>query len=96
MKKTSSSTNAKETVAEASVELLSFEAALQELDGVADKLETGRVPLEESLQLLRRGMSLIERCETELTQAEAVLEQLMLTSDGELQTVRLDVEEEDE
>lgn len=75
---------------------LAFEAALQELETVAERLETGRVPLEESLQLLQRGLSLIERCENELTQAESILEQLMISPEGELHTVRLDVEEEDE
>jgi exodeoxyribonuclease VII small subunit len=68
---------------------LSFEQALEELEGVVGTLETGQVPLEESLKLLKRGMSLIERCEGELAQAEAVLEQLIATPDGELRTVRI-------
>jgi len=68
---------------------LSFEEALRELEGVAGKLEGGGVGLEESLRLLRRGMALIERCEGELNEAEAVLEQLILNGDGELETVRL-------
>lgn len=68
---------------------LSFEAALRELESVASKLEGGGVGLEESLRLLKRGMALIERCEGELGEAEAVLEQLLLNEDGELETVRL-------
>lgn len=72
-----------ETVAE------SFEEALRELESVAGKLESGGVGLEESLRLLKRGMALIERCEGELSEAEAILEQLILNEDGELETVRL-------
>lgn len=70
-------------------ENLSFEEALRELEGVASRLEGGGVGLEESLRLLRRGMALIERCEGELSEAESVLEQLILNEDGELETVRL-------
>lgn len=68
---------------------LSFEEALRELESVAGRLEGGGVALEESLGLLKRGMALIERCESELGQAEAVLEQLILNEDGDLETVRL-------
>ncbi len=70
----------------------SFEDALRELEAVAGKLEGGGVGLEESLRLLKRGMVLIARCEGELSQAEAVLEQLILNEDGELETVRLSSE----
>ncbi len=73
----------------AALEELSFEDALRELEGVAAKLEGGGVGLEESLRLLKRGMALIARCEDELSQAEAVLEQLILNEDGELETVRI-------
>ncbi len=82
--------------ANADVVGLSFESALQELETVAEKLETGRVPLEESLQLLKRGTALIERCESELNGAEAVLEQLIVSSDGELETVAIASEYEDD
>ena len=82
--------------AEDDVADLSFESALQELETVAEKLETGRVPLEESLQLLKRGTALIERCESELNGAEAVLEQLIVSSDGELEAVAIASEYEDD
>ena len=77
-------------------ESLSFEEALGELESVASRLEEGGVGLEESLSLLARGTELIERCEAELLQAEAVLEQLTLSPEGELRSVRLSSEEDDE
>jgi exodeoxyribonuclease VII small subunit len=76
-------------------ESLSFEDALAELENVAGTLESGGVGLEDSLRLLQRGMALISRCEKELAGAEAVLEQLVLNGEGELETVRLDGEDEE-
>ena len=80
----------------ASIEALPFEDALEELENVVSKLETGRVPLQESLALSRRGAALIERCERELDGAEAVLEQLIATPEGELQVVRIGDDDEDD
>lgn len=74
---------------------ISFEQALEELETVVGTLEAGQVPLEESLKLLKRGMTLIERCEGDLAQAELVLEQLIATPEGELRTVRLNEGSED-
>ena len=72
------------------VQGLSFEDSLRELEAVAGQLESGGVGLEESLRLLGRGMELLARCENELSSAEAVLEQLVLNDEGELEAVRVD------
>lgn len=76
---------------------LSFEEALRELEEVVTALETGQVPLEQSITLLQRGMALAEICDGTLTRAEATLEQLIATADGELLTeaVAYDDDEED-
>ncbi len=68
---------------------LSFEDALRELDGVVEQLEAGRISLEESLQLLQRGVALANLCDETLSRAEATLEQLVATEDGELVAARL-------
>jgi exodeoxyribonuclease VII small subunit len=44
-------------------ETLSFEEALRELDEVVSLLEAGQIPLEQSLQLLRRGLELADQCD---------------------------------
>lgn len=78
---------------------LSFEDALRELDTVVEQLEAGRISLEESLQLLERGVTLADLCETTLARAEATIEQLVANEDGELVAHRLkyaDDEDEDE
>ena len=69
---------------------LSFEEAMRELEGVVAALEAGQVPLEKSLDLLKRGLSLADRCETTLTAAELALEQLVMTPEGELVTQQLE------
>ncbi len=68
---------------------LSFEDALRELDSVVAQLEAGRISLEESLQLLQRGVALADLCDETLSKAEATLEQLVATDDGELVAQRL-------
>lgn len=74
----------------------SFEVALQELERVVAALETGNVPLEESIALLQRGMALAERCDQTLTQAETALEELIATADGELVTQRIAYEDDND
>jgi exodeoxyribonuclease VII small subunit len=48
----------------------SFEAALQELEGIVQTLESGGTPLEESLKAYERGMALRNYCQKTLGQAE--------------------------
>lgn len=75
---------------------LSFESALEELETLVGTLEEGKVTLETSLLLVQRGLGLIERCEGELARAEFVLEQLVATPDGELQTQLIGGDDEDD
>ena len=77
-------------------ETLSFEESLRELDEVVSQLEAGHIPLEQSLQLLRRGLELADNCDQTLQSAEAVLEELVATSSGTLETRELDWEDDEE
>ncbi len=49
---------------------LSFEAALADLEGIVQKLETGGVELEESIALYERGAALRAHCEAKLKSAQ--------------------------
>ena len=69
-----------------------FEAALRELETVVGTLENGGVPLETSLQMLKRGLELADRCERVLADAELTLEKLVLTDEGELISEELEAE----
>ncbi len=65
-------------------ENLSFEAAMESLEGVTARLESGGIALEEMLQLTRRGLALADFCDAKLDGAEQILEQLTASAQGEL------------
>jgi exodeoxyribonuclease VII small subunit len=61
---------------------LSFEAAYAELEAIITQLESGELPLEESVTLFERGRKLSEYCQTLLDKAELRISQL--SDDGTL------------
>lgn len=62
---------------------MSFEEAMAELDHVVRQLEGGEVPLDASIALYERGDALRKHCEAKLKAAEAKVEQITATADGE-------------
>jgi exodeoxyribonuclease VII small subunit len=64
------------------VKTLSFEAALQQLEEIVGKLESGRAPLAESIAIYERGEALKAHCEALLRTAEARIEKITLSRDG--------------
>ena len=50
---------------------LSFEKALEELEGLVARMEDGKLPLEESLAAYQRGAELVKFCESKLVDAQA-------------------------
>ncbi len=62
---------------------LSFEKAYEELEDIITKLESGDLPLEESVTLFERGRVLSERCQSLLDKAELRVSQL--TADGRVE-----------
>lgn len=67
----------------ASLEGLSFEAALARLEAIVRQLEAGEVDLEASIDLYEQGQKLKAFCETKLKAAQARIEQIQLGSDGQ-------------
>mgnify|MGYP003335589161 CR=1 FL=1 len=59
---------------------LSFEDALRELETIVRRLESGDVPLDESISLYARGEKLRGQCTRRLRDAEARIQKL--TTDG--------------
>ncbi len=72
------------------VAALSFEAALQELEKVVGQLESGAVPLEESIALYARGAELRRHCEEKLRSAEEKVAQIAQGPDGTVTTKPFD------
>jgi exodeoxyribonuclease VII small subunit len=62
---------------------LSFEEALKELEGIVGRLEQGQVPLEESIAIYERGDALRAHCDRLLRAAEAKVEKIRLSADGQ-------------
>jgi len=55
---------------------LSFEQALKRLNALVEKLESGQLPLEESVAAFEEGVKLTRRCEALLDSAEQRLQVL--------------------
>lgn len=67
----------------ADVKEMSFEMALAELEEIVSQLEQGQVPLEQSIAIYERGEALRKRCERLLAEAEAKVQKITLSSNGE-------------
>ena len=61
----------------------SFETCLDELEKVVKELEGGDLPLERSLELFERGMTLSDTCRKQLEEAETRVE-MMIRKDGKM------------
>lgn len=84
-----------EGMAEASGEIakLSFEEALKALEDVVRRLESGEVPLDQSIELYERGEKLRAHCQARLDAAQARIEKIVAGGDGKATgTVPFDAE----
>ena len=61
---------------------LTFEAALEKLEGIVESMESGEVPLAELLARFEEGTKLLKVCEARLKDAELKIEQLKKQKDG--------------
>lgn len=76
-----------------SIDQLSFEAALAELEQIVRTLEQGSEPLDNSIELYQRGDRLKRHCEARLKAAQERIEQISIGTDGQpTGTVPFDVD----
>ncbi|WP_395780179.1 exodeoxyribonuclease VII small subunit [Aquidulcibacter sp.] len=69
---------------------LSFEAALDELEILVAKLESGQASLEDSISLYERGALLKAHCEDRLKRAQMRVDQIVESPQGvSLETARI-------
>ena len=61
---------------------MTFEAALAALEDVVRKLESGDVPLDDSIALYERGEKLRLHCQKRLDSAQARIEKIVAGPDG--------------
>lgn len=71
-----------------------FEDALQDLEGVVEKLDSGTLSLEESLRAFEEGVALVRFLEEKLTEVEKRVEVLTRDNSGLFQTQSLETDEE--
>lgn len=74
------------------VEELTYEEAFEELQAVVSELESGELPLDQSLALFERGQALSKRCSTLLEDAELKLKELVPDGEGGFREIDLDLE----
>lgn len=63
---------------------MKFETALAELENIVSSMEGGKLELEASIAAYRRGMELMQHCQSQLTDAEA---QIRILENGQFKDV---------
>ena len=68
-----------------------FESALNELEEIADKLESGELGLDDSIREFENGIKLANYCRLKLEEAERKIEILQKGEDGAVKSNRVAV-----
>ena len=71
---------------EKSIDTLSFEEAMQELEKIVRGLESGQAKLDDSISSYERGTALKNHCEKLLKEAQLKIEKISLTPEGSVKT----------
>jgi exodeoxyribonuclease VII small subunit len=80
----------------ARIAALPYDKAFAEFKTVVEKLESGNLPLEESIALFEQGVLLQRRCERMLGEAELRFQRLVEGSGGKVRALDLSVGEAEE
>jgi exodeoxyribonuclease VII small subunit len=75
------------------IEKLSFEQALEKLEGIVKELEDENIALSESISKFEEGVKLSGHCLNKLNEAEKKIEELTRTKDGSLITKELELKD---
>ncbi|GLQ06374.1 exodeoxyribonuclease VII small subunit [Sneathiella chinensis] len=70
---------------------LSFEAALKELEQIVERLDSGQVDLDQSIEIYTRGSLLKQHCEDKLRSAQEKIDKIV-NQNGTLGTEPANVE----
>ncbi len=65
------------------IDTLSFEDSLRALETIVRQLESGDVPLEDSISLYEKGEKLRQHCQKRLDAAQARIERIVAGPDGQ-------------
>ncbi len=75
---------ARKSVKKTGPETATFEQSLQRLETIVERLESGSIPLDETLKEFEEGMRLIKYCNEKLNHAESQLKILIKDAQGNL------------
>jgi exodeoxyribonuclease VII small subunit len=70
----------------ADIRKLSFEDALEQMEKIVGRLESGQVKLDEAIAQYARGVQLKAHCESKLKEAQARIDKIKFGPDGEAGT----------
>ena len=71
---------------------MSFEAALEELKQIVERLEQGQGELDQAIDAYQRGALLKQHCEAKLRDAEGKIAKISLGPDGAATAKKIDLE----
>jgi len=71
---------------------MSFEVALEELEDIVQKLESGAGKLDDSISSYERGIQLKKHCEAKLRSARARVEKVVPGLDGDVDLEPADID----
>ena len=80
-----------ERKADANIQKMSFEDALQELEAIVRDLESGSGKLDAAIDAYERGAALKKHCEAKLREAQEKIDKISLEADGSLSTKPADL-----
>ncbi|MFD1217497.1 exodeoxyribonuclease VII small subunit [Microbulbifer celer] len=70
-----------------------FESALEELEQLVERLESGDLPLDEALADFERGVKLTRECQKKLANAEQKVK-ILMEENGQVQELPFDTDED--
>jgi exodeoxyribonuclease VII small subunit len=73
-----------------------FEEAMERLEQIVENLESGNLPLEESLKIFEEGMTLVNFCSKKLEEAEQKVTILIKESEGKYSQQPFEADEKEE
>ena len=74
-----------------SIEKMSFEEALAELEEIVNKIDTGQESLADAVSSFERGVALKNHCEKMLKEAKLKIEKITITAENKIEFTEVEV-----
>ncbi len=73
------------------MENINFDGALEKLEALVEQLESGKLSLEEALQVFEEGVKLSLYCQQELKKTDGKVKTLLQKLNGELEIIEFEL-----